>query len=344
MSACDSIPDCGNPSAPHHSQRISGPVSADALTPPKACWPLPVAAAALLALATTAAAQQETRTLEHQGVARSYIISNAPVAAPVPRPAMIVLHGRREPTEPNRSSPPLNVLAARERFVAVYPAAIAGAWNWPTRIPSETIPLSMAGTEPADDIGFIVRLIDTLVAQRIADPAQIYVSGASMGGFMTYALMCTHPGKIAAAAPMIASMSDKQIEMCKPTRPVPAAILAGTADEVVPYGGRQSLTTRLTSVPETLAFWWNLHECSGHAATRMTPPDQVKSDGVTTLRIDSTGCKVEGALRHYRVEGGGHTLPSLRPQAEAEFKRFGPRSTEFETSSEVWEFLRRFKL
>lgn len=292
-----------------------------------------------------ALAQFETRTIEHQGVARSSIVVNAAAARLAPLPVMLVLHGRREPNEPNRSSAPLNLLAARERFVAVYPAAMSGAWNWPTRTATQTIPLSMAGNAPADDMSFLTRLIDALIADRIADAARIYVSGASMGGFMTYALMCERSEKIAAAAALIAGMTDKQLAACAPARPVPAMILAGTEDMLVPYQGRTSPDGRLASIPETLAFWWNLHGCSDHAAVRMTPlPEAGAARAISTVRVDSTGCKLDGALRHYRVEGGGHTLPSLRPISDAEAKRFGPRSTEFETSEEVWAFVRRFKL
>lgn len=295
-----------------------------------------------LLVALVEPAHPQTRTLEHQGVPRTYILANAGAE---PRPAMIVLHGRRGADEPHRSSTSLDALAAREGFVAVYPAGISGVWNWPTRQASAEIPLSKAGSAPADDLGFLTRLTEHLIAGRIADPARIYVSGASMGGFMTFGLMCARSERIAAAAALIATMTERQVEECKPARAVPLVMLNGTLDRLVPWDGRKSGSGALLPVLETLRLWTELHHCEGLSGSRVSRTEPAASTGgILTVRIDGTDCRLEGALRFYRVEGGGHTLPSLRPQSDAEASRFGPRSTELETSEEVWAFLKRFKL
>lgn len=292
--------------------------------------------------AGTASAQQHSLTLDHQGVKREYILVNAKNGEL--RPALIVLHGRRDATAPNRSSPALDDLAAREGFVAVYPAGIAGVWNYPTRVPGE-ISLSKAGKVIADDMGFVLRLIDRLIADRVVDRRRVYVSGASMGGMMTYGLMCRASRRIAGAAAMIANMSERQLQSCKPARAVPVMLLAGMADQTMPYYGRDGPGGRLTSIPETLRFWTGRHGCTGVTDKFLsTPIEALKAGGVSTVRVDYTGCRTEGAVRLYRVDGGGHTLPSRRPQSEEELKRFGPRSTEFETSEEVWAFFKRFRL
>ena len=315
-----------------------------------------MAVAIMSALASTLAEAQappqaapEGRTLEHQGVARGYIVVNAAAARTGPRPLVLVLHGRRRPDEANRSSATLDALAARDGFVTVYPAAIAGAWNWPERSASPEIPMSMAGGSVADDLGFLTALIDRLVAERVADRTRIYVSGASMGGFMTFAMICTLSDRIAASAALLASMTARQVAACSPRRAVPVALLAGTVDKLVPFEGRDAPTGRLLSVTETLQFWWTVHGCTDHAASPVNKLPAAGhatagNSGISTLRIDSTGCRIERAVRLYRVEGGGHTLPTLRPQSEDELSRFGPRSAEFETSEEIWSFVRRFRL
>ena len=137
-------------------------------------------------LSTACASAQEARTLEHQGVARSFLITNQAAAADGPKPAVIFLHGLRRPPQPISSSPPLDALAAREGFVAVYPAALDGSWNYV----AQNVSLSRAGTEIADDIGFLSKLIDALVADKIADPSRIYVAGLSQGGFLAYSVLC----------------------------------------------------------------------------------------------------------------------------------------------------------
>lgn len=299
-----------------------------------------------------------TQTLSHQGVARETIVVNAPAAKAAARPALIVLHGRRQASEPNRSSGALDALAAREGFVAVYPSALGGVWNWPTRAASDEIPLAKAGTAIADDLGFLTRLIDRLAEERIADPKRIYVSGASMGGFMTFALMCERSDRIAAGAALIASLTDGIAQDCKPARAVPVMLINGTLDRIVPYEGRKTAGGQVLSMLETLSFWGRLHGCRGQTESRLPAQPEAPGAGagsgadpgagsgasLPVLRLDFKNCRQDGAFRQYLVEGGGHTLPSLRPQGEDERRRFGPRSTAFETSAEVWGFLNRFKL
>src|SRR5262245_5449699 len=76
-------------------------------------------------------ANASTRTLEHQGVDRSFIVVNDAITADGPKPLLIALHGRRDPQAPNTSGPTIDALAAREGFVAIYPAALEGKWNYP---------------------------------------------------------------------------------------------------------------------------------------------------------------------------------------------------------------------
>ncbi len=288
---------------------------------------------ALLSLAAMSPAQaDERRTLQHQGVARDVIVINAPAAGAPPRPVLIALHGRREPDAAHRSSPQLDALARKEGFVAVYPSALQGQWNHAGRTGS----LSKAGSEPADDIGFMGRLIDWLVAEKIADPARVHVSGTSAGGFMTYSILCLLSDKIAAAAPFLASMTEAQMTPCKPVRVVPMMVIAGTDDRVVPYDGQLTKSGRLTSVPETLEFWRRLMGCTGQHSAAM--PHREPGDPTRTLIVDWSGCRQGTALRLYRVEGGGHILPALTP-ASAE-QRWGRRNRDFETSVETWEFFK----
>src|SRR5690242_18022242 len=88
-----------------------------------------------------------------------------------------LFHGRRRSDEPRGTVPLIDALALNERFVVVYSATLEGAWHFPAQTP----PVSMANGSPADDIGFVRLLIDALIAERISDPARIYVSSVSQG-------------------------------------------------------------------------------------------------------------------------------------------------------------------
>ena len=289
-------------------------------------------------LSTACASAQEARTLEHQGVARSFLITNQAAAADGPKPAVIFLHGLRRPPQPISSSPPLDALAAREGFVAVYPAALDGSWNYV----AQNVSLSRAGTEIADDIGFLSKLIDALVADKIADPSRIYVAGSSQGGFLAYSVLCELSHKVAAVAPLLASMTEAQISLCRPGRVVPAAVIAGTHDAIVLYDGWLDPAYRLTSVPETLEFWRKHHGCTGQKSTMVPRKDEASPTRVWLF--EWTGCSTDGALRLYRVLGGGHTVPSSTPLTPENQKRFGNRNQDFETIEELWSFFQRFSM
>ena len=271
-------------------------------------------------LSVAGAWAQEIRTLEHQDVARSFMIANQAAAADGPKPAVIALHGLRRPPRPISSFPLLDALATREGFVAVYPAALDGSWNYV----AQNVHLSRAGTEIADDVGFLSKLIDTLIAEKIADPSRVYVYGVSQGGFLAYSVLCELSHKVAAVAPLLASMTEAQISLCKPARAAPAAVIAGTHDAIVLYDGWLDPAYRLTSVPETLEFWRKHHGCTGQKSA--TVPRRDEASPTRVWLFEWTGCRTDGALRLYRVLGGGHTVPSATPQTPEDQKRFGIRN------------------
>jgi len=65
---------------------------------------------------------------------------------------------------------------------------------------------SAAGQTTADDAGFILALLDQITVQYPVDPEQIYVTGASNGGLMTYRLLIEAPDRFAAGAAFIANL------------------------------------------------------------------------------------------------------------------------------------------
>ncbi len=311
--------------------------------------------AGLLAALSSPVAAQTSREIEHQGVKRAVIVSNADAAKEAPKPLLIVLHGRRSPEEPHRASRLLDVLAAREEFVVAYPAGVNGRWDYPEQ-PADTLTipgkdgsldlLPDRSRQPADDVGFVVTLIERLVSERIADRNRIYVSGASNGGLLTYGLMCLTSDRLAAAAVLIANMSEAQMAACKPARAVPAVFVAGTADRIMPYDGMITPTGhRLASVPETLEFWRKRHGCRAQLVARPQDPKEPRATNWSRIDLNSCDGTHPGVhLRFFRIEGGGHTLPSLSPQSPEDLAKNGRRSADFETSVEVWSFLKQWSL
>lgn len=102
----------------------------------------------------------------------------------------------------------------------------------------------MLGTPPDEKSALLILSIgcglcgtraDDVETKR-ADPARIYVTGVSRGGHMTYTIACALADRIAGAAPAITGMTDYQRENCRPARPVPLMVVAGTMDLVTTAG------------------------------------------------------------------------------------------------------------
>jgi polyhydroxybutyrate depolymerase len=255
-------------------------------------------------------------------------------------PAVFALHGLGGTGENFRRFARLDDVAEREGIVAVYPDGIAKAWSYGRPINQ---PMPTTGGETVDDVGFIRRLIDDLVGRGIADPTRIYVMGISRGGLMAYTLACTLAQRVAAAAALITSMTEYQREDCRPARAVPIMVVAGTNDREQAFDGGQGRHGRLLSIPETMNFWRSLHDCT-QRDTRVLP-HRDPADPTRVTVVEWSSCQSNAGPRLYRVEGGGHQLPTFRPLGSPMLEeRFGPRNRDFETADEVWNYFKDFSL
>lgn len=283
-------------------------------------------------LPASRARAEDTSTLPYQGVDRHYVLHVAPNQAG-PRPLVVALHGLNESVEYLRGSWTMDAVADREGFDVVYPEAVGGRWAYmdtrPVRLPD--------GQTLVDDVGFLGALLDKLVADHVADPAHIYVAGVSNGALMAWTLACGMSDRLAGVAPLISGMMERQAGQCHPTRLVPLLVLAGTDDFTQTYDGLVTDAYRLMSVPETLEFWRRLRGCMGIGLQQLPPHD--RHDPTAAVREDWTGCRDPAPQRFWRIEGGGHSLPSFAPYPDGKRpRRHGGRSQTIETAEEVWAF------
>ena len=85
-------------------------------------------------------------------------------------------------------------VAEAEGFIVVHPTGVADA---PRR--AELVAAVPGAGRERDDLAFAGALIDELVANWCADPARVYSTGMSNGGFFTARLICEMSDRIAAA-------------------------------------------------------------------------------------------------------------------------------------------------
>lgn len=290
------------------------------------------------------ATADERRSLTHQGVERFYelhIPANAPGATPpVQKRALVIsLHGHEQTLDSLRAWLRFEPVADREGFVVALPEALQLKWSYGRPI---VAPMPEASGAPADDVGFIRAIIERLAADGIADPARVYAAGLSRGGLMSFTLACAMADRLAGVAPMITGMTEYQIADCKPVRPVPMLVLAGTDDLVQRYDGWIVKNGRLASVPETMEYWRRIHGCTGQRSKPL--PDIARNDRSSVGVVTWTGCATEGSLVYYRVFGGGHRLPSFEPPDTGPPGVYGARNRDIETAEEVWSFFKELRL
>jgi polyhydroxybutyrate depolymerase len=279
----------------------------------------------------------DVATLTHQGVARTAMIHEPRGLPPGPAPVVIGLYGRGQGIDHFRDWLHLDATAERERFRVVYPDAIDKEWSYgrPTVRPMPTV-----NGEPADDLGFLRLLIDNLIATKRADPARIYVTGVSRGGLMTFTVACGLADRIAAAAPLIAPMSENQRDTCKPAKAMPIVAVDGTNDRDLYYDGWLFPLGRMLSVPETIEYWRTQNGCTKEEGKEIQ--HRQPSDPTRIWQLDWTDCGSEAPIRLYRVNGGGHQVPSLSPKSEENVKHLGARNHDIETADEIWSFFKNF--
>lgn len=189
----------------------------------------------------------DERTIDMGGWHRPYML-RLPARRTRPLPLIIAMHGGlNDPAYVERQSG-LNALAASGRFAVAYPEGLLGTWNaggccW------------FARWFGVDDTGFLDRLIATLVAQGVADPRRVFLTGFSNGGGMAYRYACERADRVAG----IAVVSGALAVGCRPRRPVSVLAFHGTWDPSVPYtgGGNMDADVKVPFLPvqAVMEFW-----------------------------------------------------------------------------------------
>src|ERR1700693_3732444 len=182
-----------------------------------------VSSAVVLMIASASAARaDEVLRFPYQGIERQAALHQPTTLGAGPSPLVVALHGLGQTADGLRGELRLDATADREHFRVLYPDAVDKQWSYGRPINQ---PMPKAGAEIVDDAGFIRALIDQLTRRKLADPARIYVVGVSRGALMAYTLACALDDRIAAVAPLLASMTEFQRADCHPKRALPIMVM-----------------------------------------------------------------------------------------------------------------------
>ncbi|MFG1301239.1 PHB depolymerase family esterase [Xanthobacter sp. V3C-3] len=293
--------------------------------------------ALILPAAPARAAQVRDLRIEAGGENRRATIVTPEGVLPGPAPVVIALHGAAQTPESFRAYFGLDAAAAAHGFIAVYPEGEGRVWN-------DGRPAAMrlkAVLRPGDDVAFLVALVRRLVADGIADPGRIYLTGISNGGFMVQRMACEHAELFAAYSSIMATAPANYREECQPARPVPIQFIHGTADSVIAYAGFWTPVGATLSAPDSAKLFARLNAC-GAAETRALP-DLDTTDGTTAELRRWDGCRDNAAVELITIERGGHQSPArveTKPDLATPF--LGLRSGDIDSGEEVWRFVSAF--
>ncbi len=263
----------------------------------------------------------------HDGILREYNL-HLPNGydANTPTPLVLNLHGYSSNNLQQEYYTGFNQVSDINNFIVVYPNGTfdnEGFRYWNSGFISSGV----------DDVGFLSALIDTLANQYNIETTQVYSTGMSNGGFMSYRLACELEDKIAAIASVTGAFPYEIANTCQNTRPVSVMQISGTADPTVNYNG---VAGSYYSAEGGIDYWAQKNN------TLLVPKsvdleDISTQDNCTTTHFyygeGDNGTEVE----LYRVNGGEHTWPG------ASFI-IGVTSEDFNASRTIWSFFSRHSL
>ncbi len=221
-------------------------------------------------------------------------------------------------------------LAAEEGFFAVFPD---GTNNMNRLLTWNAIHCcGYAASKGIDDLGFISDLLDELLRNYPIDPNRIYVVGFSNGAMLAQWIGITMPDRIAAVGSVMGALFGDEPS---PRLPVPAIIINGGRDQIIPTtGGPIHGNDRLPIMWDGAAlmpsayqgyFWAHAAGCGDTPDKRAETPDYL---------FERYDCPSGTSVESYIVLDNGHAWPGDQTRIT-----FGEvPSTTFDATAVIWDF------
>jgi polyhydroxybutyrate depolymerase len=280
----------------------------------------------------------EVRQLVVGGEQRSFRLYVPPEARGKRVPLVLALHGAVQSAAEFENDLGLNRIARRDKFAVAYPEGLNRVWD------DARPPMMRLGyvVPPGDDIPFLVSVVRRLINEGIADPGRVYVAGLSMGGFMAARLACERGELFAALAMIAATVPEQYRKTCAPPRPLPAMLIHGTFDPIIPYFGVPMGGVGILSATDTAQLFADLSGCMAYSDIARPSLDR---SGHVQIRRWSI-CRDNASVLLYKIPGGGHLPPSAEAGRGDTFVSLFllERSHAIDAAEEIWDFFSQFRV
>ena len=252
------------------------------------------------------------------GIYRNYITYVPSIYQPSqPTPLIFNLHGRTSTAWQQMWYGDFRDIADTANFIIVHPQGLldnTGVTHW------------NLGQSNIDDIGFLNSLYSHLVSNYNINLDQVYLTGMSNGGYMSYYLACNMNDKIAAIASVTGAMGTFTQLNCNPNHPTPVMEIHGTADFTVPFN----------DIINGIEYWRDYNNCNLIADTTLMP-DLNFGDLSTVKHIVYNNGDNGVTTELFKVINGGHTWPGSNIST-------GVTNYDINASIEIWKFFYKYDI
>lgn len=263
------------------------------------------------------AAETVPYTMKYKGETRTYWLY-VPEGADAATPLVLVLHGYGGKAE--GYCPAMLEVAEREGFAVCYPQGEKDAkgktgWNVGYDV--------QQGLE-RDDVGFVKALVRHLQRHHRIGRDNVFMSGMSNGGEMTYFIAYRYPDLFRAYATIAGLTMQWAYKDWKAKKPVPIMEVHGTADKTSMWEGDPTDIGgwgAYISVPLAVGYWAAQARCT-HEETVTLP--QKGEHPVVLHRYLGGDDGIE--VRLYEVQGAKHSW----------------HLKDMDTCEEMWGFFRQY--
>lgn len=254
-------------------------------------------------------------TIKHKGIEYTYYLYT-PQNLPKDAPLVMVFHGYD-----GRNLPALsygfNPVADQKGFAVCYPSGpkdFRGAACW-----AVGYSFHVENGWKRDDVGFTIKLVRHLQKEYGFSRHNVFATGHSNGGEMSYLLAYKASHIFAAVAPISGLTMEWMYRELKATRPIPLLEIHGTKDVVSKWEGdpdNKDGWGEYIAVPRAVSYWAAVNRCT-HEKREELP--QRNNRVIVHRYVDG----IDGnEVWLYEVVGGSHSWADGDMNTAAEIWKF----------------------
>lgn len=272
----------------------------------------------------------ERGKLRHDNLDRTFLYflpRNVPKDAKLP--LVLLLHGGLSSGAKVLRDTTLPYIAERNGFILVAPDGLNETWN------DGRDGFISNGKSDADDTGFLLTLLKSMITDHNADPNHIFIAGISNGGMMTYRMICQRGDLFAGAAVFSATVPRSWLKDCPSNTPVPLLMTLGTDDPLVSWQGgiAKRNGVDMASAMDTFTFFQVRAACK--STDKVEVADRTPQDGSNITQLSGKSCKAPVVF--LVVNRGGHQW--LNHQGVTGLQvLLGNVNRDLDSGEVIWEF------